>query len=503
MTIVERSSRFLATRLSRRSFINRSAIAGSAVAVGAGADLLLRPGTAYGLVCSCGNGNCDCDSTCCSGFSEFCCSVNGGYNYCPTGTIMGGWWKADNSSYCNGPRYYMDCNAVCTCDDGCGGGFAFCDPGCDGVNCGCGPLGCDSYVTGCFQFRYGQCNQQVECMGRIVCRVVACVPPWTVDPTCTTTNAEDDSTAEQNEPCWTPAPPAPPPTPCASMLTRCQVVGMASATERARLRHGHRIREGVGFRLLRRRRRRVVRRAGPARGGHRRPAGRRLLAGGGGRWHLRLRRRPLLRIDGWTPAQPADGLHGRHAVERRLLAGGGGRRHLRLRRRPLLRVDGGPDAQQAHRGHGRHARPATATGSWRPTAVCSPSATPASTGRWVARCSTSRLWAWPPPRPGSATGWWLPTAASSPSGTPLSEGRWAVRCSTSPSWAWPRRTTECRPAGPIGLLAGGGRRRHLRLQCPVLRIAGMRNAPGPRAVHARSRRDAAVPVSSCWRKGAS
>ena len=30
---------------------------------------------------------------------------------------MGGWWVADNSSYCGGPRYYMDCNATCTCDE--------------------------------------------------------------------------------------------------------------------------------------------------------------------------------------------------------------------------------------------------------------------------------------------------------------------------------------------------------------------------------------------------
>jgi hypothetical protein len=231
MSLVERSSTFLAARLSRRSFINRAAIAGSAVAVGAGTDLVLRPQTAYGLICSCGNGNCDCGSTCCSGFSEFCCSVNGGYNYCPTGTIMGGWWKADNSSYCGGPRYYMDCNALCACDSGCGAGFPFCDTGCDGVECGCGPAGCDSYATSCFQFRYGQCNQQVPCMGRIVCRVVACVPPWTIDSTCTTTNAQDDSTAEQNEPCWTSAPPSPPPTPCSSVLTACLVVGMVSAPD--------------------------------------------------------------------------------------------------------------------------------------------------------------------------------------------------------------------------------------------------------------------------------
>lgn len=95
MSLVERTSTFLESKLSRRSFINRSAFAGSAVAIGAGLDLALKPGTAYAQICSCGNGNCGCGSTCCAGFSEFCCSVNGGYNYCPTNTVMGGWWKAE------------------------------------------------------------------------------------------------------------------------------------------------------------------------------------------------------------------------------------------------------------------------------------------------------------------------------------------------------------------------------------------------------------------------
>ncbi len=225
--LVERSAAFLDRRLSRRSVINRSAFVGSAVAVGAGLDLALKPGTAYGQICECGNAGCGCGSTCCSGFSEFCCAVSG-YNYCPANTVMGGWWMADNSSYCGGPRYYMDCNATCSCDSGCGDGYPFCGTECDGTNCGCGSNGCDSYLTGCLQFRYGQCNQNVACMGRIVCRVVACVPPWTVDPTCTTAVAVDDSTAEQNEACWTPAPPTPP---CASPATNCQVVGMAPSTD--------------------------------------------------------------------------------------------------------------------------------------------------------------------------------------------------------------------------------------------------------------------------------
>jgi hypothetical protein len=211
MTMVERASHILEKRISRRNFINRSAFIGSAVVAGGLVDLALKPGTAYGQICDCAGNDCDCGTTCCSGFSSFCCTINGGYNYCPTGTIMGGWWKADNSTYCDGPRYYMDCNAQCGC--GCPSGSGFCDTSCDGVNCECALGNCDNYFTGCLQFRYGQCNQDVACIGRIVCRVVACVPPWTVDPTCTTTNAEDDGTAEQDVPCWTDAPPSPPPAP--------------------------------------------------------------------------------------------------------------------------------------------------------------------------------------------------------------------------------------------------------------------------------------------------
>ncbi len=141
---------------------------------------------------------------------------------------MGGWWKADNSSYCGGPRYYMDCHAPVRLRHRLRRRVGLLRPRlrrdrtADAV-----PAGCDSWVTGCFQFRYGQCNQQIDCIGRIVCRVVACVPPWTIDPTCTTTLAVDDGTAEQNAPCWTPARPPRPPPPCASVLTDCQVRAMA------------------------------------------------------------------------------------------------------------------------------------------------------------------------------------------------------------------------------------------------------------------------------------
>jgi hypothetical protein len=225
--IVERVSGFLASRLSRRNFVNRSAFVGSAVAVGGGLDLALRPGTAYSAICNCGNLGCGCGTTCCAGYTEFCCSVNGGYNYCPTNTTMGGWWKADGSTYCDGPRYYMDCNANCECTAGCGGGWPFCEPGCDGVNCGCGGGDCNNWVTGCFQFRYGQCNQNLACTGRIVCRVVACVPPWTIDPTCTTDVAVDEGTAQHNAPCWTPAVVPP----CSTASTRCEVIAVSATPD--------------------------------------------------------------------------------------------------------------------------------------------------------------------------------------------------------------------------------------------------------------------------------
>ena len=232
-TLVERASSFLAHRLSRRSFINRSAYAGSAVAVAPGLDLVLQPGTAYGLVCNCGNSNCGCGSTCCAGIHRVLLLGERRVQLLPDQHRDGRMVEGRQLLYCGGARYYMDCNATCQCTTGCGNGWGFCEPGCDGVSCGCGPNGCDSYVTGCFQFRYGQCNQQIDCIGRIVCRVVACVPPWEIDPTCTTTNAQDNSTAEQNAACWTPAFPTPPPPRCSSPLTNCQTVGMAPSTDGA------------------------------------------------------------------------------------------------------------------------------------------------------------------------------------------------------------------------------------------------------------------------------
>jgi hypothetical protein len=223
--VVDRVARFLETRLSRRGFVVRSTLAATAVAVGP-LDFLLRPHSAYQYICACGAQNCDCASTCCSGYSQFCCTINGGNNWCPSGSVIAGWWKADSSSFCSGPRYYLDCNATCRCGDGCGGGSAFCSPGCDGNNCDCALGRCENWASACFQFRYGQCNQQIACVGRIVCRIVSCVPPWLIEPSCTTAAATNEATAEMSVPCNT-SRPLPPPSapPCHSTATRCAVVG--------------------------------------------------------------------------------------------------------------------------------------------------------------------------------------------------------------------------------------------------------------------------------------
>ena len=79
--------------------------------------------------------------------------------------------------------------------------------------------------------------------------------------------------------------------------------------------------------------------------------GYRLVAADGG--HLRLRRRPVLRLGGRGATQPTRGQHHQRHQHRRLLGGGRGRRRVLLRRRSLLRLHWEHPTQCAHRGHGR------------------------------------------------------------------------------------------------------------------------------------------------------
>ena len=217
MSITEGIGEFLFTRFSRRGFLAKATVTATALSV-APIDLLVRPGTAYAQICECAPGyDCDCSALCCDGYTQFCCTINNGYNVCPPGTFAGGWWQAEGSIYCAGPRYYIDCMGEC---HGCGcGGGSFC-PSCDGLVCECALGNCNNRHVGCALFRYGQCHQEIACSGRISCRVVSCTPPWDIDPTCTTASATDDNTANHFAPCQDGPTSYPPPHPTATGITR-------------------------------------------------------------------------------------------------------------------------------------------------------------------------------------------------------------------------------------------------------------------------------------------
>lgn len=193
-SLVERAAAVLDRGPSRRSVLVRAAMVGSALSVSP-LTFLLRPVTAYATVCGT-------DSTCESGYTAFCCTINNGINRCPPGSIVGGWWKSDNSGFCCGSaRYYIDCHSVCSC--GCESGRNFCGEGCLNCSCGCGPSGqCDQRRVCCNNFRYGQCNQAISCTGPVWCRVVTCTPPWQVPAwNCSPTSATDQRTNGHSAPC--------------------------------------------------------------------------------------------------------------------------------------------------------------------------------------------------------------------------------------------------------------------------------------------------------------
>ncbi len=195
--LVKQTSTFLASRSTRRGFLQRSAMAATALSV-APLDFTLKPMSAYAAICTCAGKGCDCGAACCDGYTQFCCTINNGVNACPPGTFSGGWWKADGSVYCAGPRYYIDCHGACQCSSGCSSGFC---SSCDGLSCGCALGNCNNRHAGCTQFRYGQCHQDVACVGRIACRVVSCTAPYVLDTTCSRSSATDNATANHFAPC--------------------------------------------------------------------------------------------------------------------------------------------------------------------------------------------------------------------------------------------------------------------------------------------------------------
>ena len=169
------------TGTSRRGFLGGAAMVGAAMAVDPW-GYLVRPAGAYATVCGT-------DAACADGYSVFCCTINGGKNTCPPNSFIGGWWKADNSSFCGGSaRYYIDCNAFR-----------------DGAwQCRCAEGTCDQRRVACNQFRYGQCSLEIPASntGPVVCRMVSCTPPWQqFGGTCTSSSATDNRTATHSAPC--------------------------------------------------------------------------------------------------------------------------------------------------------------------------------------------------------------------------------------------------------------------------------------------------------------
>lgn len=198
-TITDRASKIIESRTTRRGFVNRSAMVGSAVVVSGG--FVLRPGTAYAALCSCprrtgaAKQECNCSDLCCDGYTEFCCQIYG-KNSCPPNTMLAGWWKTDNSSFCDGAaRYYMDCNELnppCSCGPA---------GSCRAANSTCRCRTCTNRADGCTVFRYGNCNNDITCVGPIMCRVVTCSKPWEIDPGCSTVARTDPATAFHDRPC--------------------------------------------------------------------------------------------------------------------------------------------------------------------------------------------------------------------------------------------------------------------------------------------------------------
>ncbi|MDQ3877259.1 MAG: twin-arginine translocation signal domain-containing protein [Actinomycetota bacterium] len=185
--IVAGASRALSSKTTRRGFLEKAAVVGSALMVSP-LRYLLRPVPAYAVVTSphCASGLCT------SGFTTFCCTINDGVNGCPPYSFLGGWWKCTNyrgkgACHKEGVRYYMDCNV--TPGHSCPGG------------CHCAKGKCSNRHTCCNDFRYGQCTTDIAGITPVVCRVVKCVNPCKLYANCNCTLKVDNATCAHEEGC--------------------------------------------------------------------------------------------------------------------------------------------------------------------------------------------------------------------------------------------------------------------------------------------------------------
>ena len=238
----------------------------------------------------------------------------------------------------------------------------------------------------CNQFRYGQCHQELACVGPVVCRVASCRPPWEVDPTCTTASATANETALHTAPCL-------------DDNRSAFVIAFGARAELGAPEGQLRVAALVGIA--------ATPDAARATGSSRADGG--VFSFGDARFHgstggLQLNQ-PIVGIAA-TPTGKGYWL----------VASDGG--VFSLRRRALPRLDRRHAAQPADRRHGARRRAAAATGSSRPTAASSASATRASTARRAAlRLNHPIVGMARDAERQRATGSSPPTAASSASAT--------------------------------------------------------------------------------------
>jgi hypothetical protein len=180
---------WLERRLTRRGALARATVAGSALAV-APIRYLIRPGTAWAVIAPV---DCASDSACNDGYTAFCCEIEHGQNTCPQGTYVAGWWKCtayQGAGLCQpeGVRYYLDCNRL--------PGHVF--PG----SCQCARGDCARRRVDCNHFRYGQCNTQIGGTTEVVCRLITCQNPATINGWgCNPTLMIDDRTCLHEADC--------------------------------------------------------------------------------------------------------------------------------------------------------------------------------------------------------------------------------------------------------------------------------------------------------------
>jgi hypothetical protein len=189
--IVDRMPGGVGRRKRRRRTPERAAVGATALAA-APVRFVTRPVRAEELLrTSCSN--CPPGSRCCGGYTALCCTLPGQSNFgCPDNTFVGGWWQCSygGAGLCGttNVRYYLDCSI---------------DPGkaCPG-GCHCGDNRCSNFRSCCVVFRYGQCNTQIAAVTPIMCRLVTCVLPCTIDClNCHCSAAFDQVTCSHNAGC--------------------------------------------------------------------------------------------------------------------------------------------------------------------------------------------------------------------------------------------------------------------------------------------------------------